>query len=66
LEDFAKDRDETLKACAADDSAGARETEYLLRSPKNAERLLEALAAAKQGLGVVETLEDLRRSVGLI
>jgi len=65
MEDFAKDRRETLKACESDDSAGARETEYLLCSPKNAERLLEALARAERREGVIGSVEDLRRLMGL-
>jgi antitoxin YefM len=41
------------------------ETAYLLRSPKNAERLLEAIRWAEQGNGEPETVESLRRSIGL-
>jgi antitoxin YefM len=41
------------------------ETAYLLRSPKNAERLLGALRRAENGDGRVETVEELRKSVGL-
>jgi antitoxin YefM len=41
------------------------ETAYLLRSPKNAERLLGALRRAENGEGTVETVEELRKSVGL-
>lgn len=33
----------------ADELEGLRETAYLLRSPKNAKRLLEAIARAVQG-----------------
>ena len=36
---------------AADELAGLTETAYLLRSPKNAERLLSALHRAKRGEG---------------
>jgi antitoxin YefM len=56
----------------ADELAGLMETAHLLRSPKNASRLLEALAesvrndkkpfAAKPA---AEAVEELRRSVGL-
>jgi len=45
--------------------AGLRETEYLLRSPKNAERLLESLREAEHGKGTPDTVENLRRSLGL-
>ena len=50
---------------AADELAGLMETVYLLRSPKNAERLLGALRRAENGEGRVETVEELRKSVGL-
>lgn len=38
---------------------GLRETAYLLRSPANAEKLLEALARAQRGEGVVVSATDL-------
>jgi len=41
------------------------ETIHLLRSPKNAERLLKALARAQQGKGRAESMTKLRRDVGL-
>ena len=50
---------------AADELSGLMETRYLLRSPKNAERLLGALGRAEAGEGEPETVESLRRSVGL-
>jgi antitoxin YefM len=57
---------------AADELAGMAETAYLLRSPKNAERLLGALAESKkndkkpvQGKPSAVALKELRRSVGL-
>jgi antitoxin YefM len=49
----------------ADELAGLMETAYLLRSPKNAERLLGALRRAEKGEGKIETVEELRKSVGL-
>ena len=49
----------------AEELAGLMETAHLLRSPKNAERLLRALHRATRGEGKAETVEDLRRSVGL-
>jgi antitoxin YefM len=49
----------------ADELAGYMETAYLLRSPKNAERLLNALRRAENGEGKPETVEELRVSVGL-
>ncbi|HEX4574480.1 MAG TPA: type II toxin-antitoxin system Phd/YefM family antitoxin [Gemmatimonadales bacterium] len=41
------------------------ETAYLLRSPRNAERLLSALRRALARKGKVQTVEELRRAVGL-
>ena len=49
----------------ADELAGLMETAHLLRSPANAKRLLEALGRARQRKGKVESIEDLKRSVGL-
>jgi len=50
---------------SADELAGLMETAYLLRSPRNAERLLTALAEAQRGEGVPQTLEELRAEIGL-
>jgi antitoxin YefM len=50
---------------AADELAGLEETAYLLRSPKNAERLQRALNRAKRGEGKAESIDELRKSVGL-
>ncbi len=41
------------------------ETAHLLRSPKNAQRLLAALQRARAGRGARQELEQLRREVGL-
>jgi antitoxin YefM len=41
------------------------ETAHLLRSPKNAQRLIESLRELEQGGGEVVTLEEIRRTVGL-
>jgi antitoxin YefM len=49
----------------ADELSSLMETAHLLRSPKNAERLFEAIRWAEQGNGEPETVESLRRSVGL-
>ena len=38
-----------------------RETVYLLRSPRNVDRLFRALACAEAGEGAPETIEELRR-----
>jgi antitoxin YefM len=42
---------------------GLLETAHLLRSPRNAERLLLALDQARRGEGIEMSLEDLRREV---
>jgi antitoxin YefM len=49
----------------ADELSSLMETAYLLRSPKNAERLFEAMRELDRGEGQVMTVEELRRSVGL-
>ena len=50
---------------SVDDLSGLLETAYLLRSPKNAARLREALQDLDQGKGKVMTVAELRRSAGL-
>ena len=45
--------------------AGILETAHLLRSPRNARRLLAALGRAERGKGRPEPLEKLRREMGL-
>jgi antitoxin YefM len=49
----------------ADELAGLMETAHLLRSPKNAKRLLTALRRANRGGGKPETVAQLRRELGL-
>ena len=49
----------------ADELAGLLETAHLLRSPKNAQRLLTALRRAQGRKGKSEPLEKLRRELGL-
>jgi len=49
----------------ADELAGLMETAHLLRSPKNAQRLLTALHRAVGRKGRPEPLEKLRREMGL-
>lgn len=41
---------------ALDDFKALEETSYLLRSPKNAQRLLESIAALESGKGKVRSL----------
>ena len=49
----------------ADELAGLMETAHLLRSPKNAQRLLTALQRAVGRKGRPEPLEKFRRELGL-
>ena len=50
---------------AADELAGLMETAHLLRSPRNADRLLTALRRALDGGGSPMTIEELRHDVEL-
>jgi antitoxin YefM len=50
---------------AADELESLTETAHLLRSPKNAERLLTALARARSGEGAPQTVDELRHELGL-
>lgn len=49
----------------ATELAGLMETAHLLRSPKNAQRLLAALRRAQAGKGKPESVDKLRREIGL-
>ncbi|MEZ5351335.1 MAG: type II toxin-antitoxin system prevent-host-death family antitoxin [Bryobacteraceae bacterium] len=53
------DRDVAL--IPATELAGLMETAYLLRSPKNARRLMTALRRAERGTGKPSSVEQLRR-----
>lgn len=50
---------------AEDELSSILETAHLLRSPRNARRLLAALLDALEGKGVPTSLDELRREVGL-
>ena len=50
---------------AADELSSILETLHLLRSPKNADRLLSALKDARARKGKRQSLGSLRREVGL-
>ena len=57
---------------SADELSSLMETAHLLRSPQNAERLLQALAESvehdkqpAQAQSAADSLEELRRSVGM-
>ncbi len=57
--------DKRVAMVPADELAGLLETAHLLRSPKNARRLLTALRRASAGKGKAQTLDGLRRELGL-
>jgi len=56
---------EDVALIAVDELRSLIETAHLLRSPKNAERLLKALSRAQQGKGRPQSLAKLRRDLGL-
>ena len=49
----------------AEELASLLETAHLLRSPRNAQRLLAALQRATRGKGRRESVDKLRRETGL-
>jgi antitoxin YefM len=51
---------------SADELSGLLETAHLLRSPKNATRLLAALERARADEGTAQSLDELRHEVGLV
>ena len=57
--------EEEVAMIAASELESLLETAYLLRSPANAERLLSALGRALKNDGEAQTIEALRREVGL-
>lgn len=56
---------EAVAMIAADELESLMETAHLLHSPRNAERLLTALARARRGEGVPTSPEALRKELGL-
>ena len=56
---------EKVALVAADELAGLLETAHLLRSPRNAQRLLAALRRALRSRGKAESVKSLRRRVAL-
>jgi len=56
---------EDVALIAASELSSLAETAHLLRSPKNAERLLKALNRAKARIVKPKTIRQLRREVGL-
>jgi antitoxin YefM len=57
--------DKNVALVPAEELAGLIETAHLLRSPKNAQRLLTALRRAISKKGKPESLDKLRREMGL-
>jgi antitoxin YefM len=57
--------EEEVSMIAASELTSLMETAYLLRSPVNAERLLDALGQALKNEGTAESVEDLHREVNL-
>ena len=58
-------RGQKVAMIPADELAGLVETAHLLRSPKNAARLMKALASANRKKGKIQSLDNLRREMGL-
>jgi antitoxin YefM len=56
---------EDVALIAADELASLLETAHLLRSPRNAERLLTALQRARARTEAPRRLDDLRAEMGL-
>jgi antitoxin YefM len=56
---------QTMAILPAEELEGLRETAHLLRSPRNAARLLTALQRALRGQTKSIALEDLRAELGL-
>jgi antitoxin YefM len=54
-----------LAILPADELAGIQETAHLLRSPKNARRLIEALVRALEGQGEPTSVDALRQQLGV-
>jgi antitoxin YefM len=53
-------RDQAVVMLSLEDYESLQETAYLLRSPKNAQRLSEGIAQLEKGQGVVKGLDELR------
>lgn len=56
---------EDVALIAADELRSLQETAHLLRSPRNAERLLRALMRALDRTEAAQGVDELRREVGL-
>ena len=58
-------RGDDIALVAADELSSLTETAHLLRSPKNARRLLQALVRAQERTEKAQTLEALKERIGL-
>jgi antitoxin YefM len=58
-------RGDDIAFVAADELSGLTATAHLLRSPKNARRLLQALVRAQERTEKPQTLEALKERLGL-
>jgi len=56
---------ESVALIASDELQSLLETIHLLRSPKNAERLMSAIDRARDGKNIPQTPEVLRKELGL-
>ena len=56
---------ENVALIASEELSSLLETAHLLRSPKNAQRLLAALNRALSGMGSPRTLIDFKQDIGL-
>ena len=57
--------EEDVAMISADELTSLMETAYLLQSPRNAERLLTALARALKKEGAPQSIDELRREFGI-
>ena len=58
-------RGEDVAVLAADELSSLTETAHLLRSPKNARRLLQALARAQEKTEKPQSVDALKKGIGL-
>jgi antitoxin YefM len=56
---------ENVAMISESELSGILETNHLLRSPKNAQRLLKTLLKVKEGKEVPQTISDLKKEFGL-
>lgn len=56
---------EDVALISASELSSLLETSHLLRSPKNAERLLAAMERIKKGKSKPQSIQDLKKEVGL-